>query len=129
MLDVRSGDEVLEAIQNVRRSRHSERVLAYSGAKGTGTAHDMAVVVQQLVRADISGVLFTADPITGSRNVMTGNFIFGSGEELVSGRAKPYVFTLRRSAGLWRRYAYDGPPELKRFAGKLYRLGSRLERD
>jgi len=84
----------------------------------------MAVVVQQLIRADISGILFTADPVTGSRMTMTGNYIYGFGEELVSGEAEPYTFTLERPKG-----QYEGTPELKRFGRKLYKLAARLEND
>jgi len=124
VLDVHTNEMIRQAIHTVRRSRHSERVRAYSEAKGIDTAHEMAVVVQQLVRADISGVLFTADPVTGNHFQMTGNFVYGLGEELVSGEAEPYAFTLQRTKG-----QYKGPPELKRFARKLYKLASRLERD
>lgn len=124
VLDVHSDDMIREAIYTVRRSRHSERVRVYSEAKGIDTAHDMAVVVQQLVRADISGVLFTAEPVSGSRTEMLGNFVYGFGEELVSGEAEPYTFTLTPPRG-----QYEGPHELKRFARKLYKLASQLERD
>lgn len=122
VLDVHTDEMIRAAIRTVRQSRHSERVRAYSEAKGVDTAHDMAVVVQQLVRADISGVLFTADPVTGSHTSMVGNFVFGFGEALVAGEAEPYTFTLERPKG-----KYDGPPELKRFARKLYKLATRLE--
>jgi phosphohistidine swiveling domain-containing protein len=124
VLDVRSEDRVREAIRTVRRSRHAERVRAYSEAKGIDPLHDMAVVVQRLVRAEISGVLFTADPVTGSRAEMTGNFVYGFGEELVSGEAEPYTFTLGRPKG-----AYEGPAALRRPASKLYKLALRLEED
>jgi pyruvate,water dikinase len=77
-----------------------------------------------LVRADISGVLFTADPVTGSRTEMTGSFVRGLGDQLVSGEATGEAFTLEQPKG-----RYDGPSELKRFARKLYKLGHRLERD
>jgi phosphohistidine swiveling domain-containing protein len=121
---VHTDEMVREAIHTVRRSRHSARVQAYSEAQGIDIAHDMAVVVQRLVRADISGVLFTADPVTGSHMSMMGNFIFGFGEELVSGEAEPYTFRLKRPKG-----QYDGPSALKRFARKLYKLATRLEED
>jgi pyruvate,water dikinase len=126
VLDVHTDEMIRAAIHTVRQSRHSDRVRAYSQAKGIDTdgdgGHEMAVVVQRLVRADISGVLFTADPVNGSHMAMMGNFVFGFGEELVSGEAEPYTFTLARPKG-----QYDGPPELERFARKLYRLAVRLE--
>jgi len=124
VLDVRTDELVREAIHTVRRSRHSERVQAYSQAKGIEPLHDMAVVVQRLVRADISGVLFTADPVTGSHMHMTGNFVFGFGEELVSGEAEPHTFSFERPKG-----RYDGPAALERYARKLYKLASRLEKE
>jgi phosphohistidine swiveling domain-containing protein len=124
VLDVHTDEMIRAAIHTVRRSRHDERVRVYSQAQGIGDAHDMAVVVQRLIRADISGVLFTADPVTGSRVGMMGNFVFGFGDELVSGEAEPYTFTLRRPKG-----KYEGPSELKRFARKLYKLAGRLERE
>ena len=124
VLDVRTDDALRAAIQTVRQSRHSQRVRSYSRAKGLDPDHDMAVVVQVLVRANISGVLFTADPVSGSHWRMHGNFVYGFGEELVSGEAEPYTFTLERPKG-----AYEGPPEFKRYAGRLYKLASKLEKE
>ena len=122
VLDVRSDELIRAAIHTVHRSKGSDRVRAYSQAHGLDTAHQMAVVVQRLVRADVSGVLFTADPVSGSRLRMTGNFVFGFGEELVSGEAEPYTFTLERTKG-----RYRGPQQLKPFARTLFKLGQRLE--
>ena len=85
VLDARTDEDIREAIRTVRGSRHSARVRAYSQAHGMDAAHEMAVVVQRLVWADVSGVLFTADPVIGSRAYMTGNFVYGLGEQLVSG--------------------------------------------
>ncbi|HSR33341.1 MAG TPA: PEP/pyruvate-binding domain-containing protein [Anaerolineae bacterium] len=124
VLDVHTDEMVREAIHTVRRSRHSERVLAYSRAKGMETAHELAVVVQRLVPADVSGILFTADPVTGSHTSMSGNYIQGLGDALVSGEAEPHAFTLGRPKG-----AYDGPAELKPFARRLFKLAMRLEKE
>jgi phosphohistidine swiveling domain-containing protein len=124
VLDLHTDEAIQAAIHTVRHSRHSERVQVYSEARGIDSTHELAVVVQRLVRADISGVLFTANPVTGSRAEMTGNFVYGFGEELVSGEAEPYTFTLERPNG-----RYHGPPELKRIARKLYKLASRLEQE
>ncbi len=128
VLDVHTDEAVRAAIHTVRQSRHSERVRAYSQAHGVTTDGDappeMAIVVQRLVRADIAGVLFTADPVSGSHAQMAGNFVFGFGQELVSGEAEPYTFTLARPKG-----QYQGPPELKRFGRTLYKLAGRLEKE
>jgi phosphohistidine swiveling domain-containing protein len=125
VLNVLTDEEVRQAIYAVRRSRRAARVQAYGRAQGLGEiAPEMAVVVQRLIRADLSGVLFTVDPVTGDRMHMTGNFVQGLGEKLVSGSTLPRTFTLGRPQG-----TYDGPPELSRLARALYRTGCGLERE
>jgi phosphohistidine swiveling domain-containing protein len=124
VLDVLSDDQILSAIQTVRQSRLSERVRAYSQARGIPVIQDMAVVVQKMVHADISGVLFTANPVDGSRTKMVGNFVHGLGEKLVGGEIQATSFTIKRL-----KYEYHGPVETERFARRLYKLATRLERD
>lgn len=124
VLDVRTDDHVRDAIHTVRRSRRSERVQAYSRAKGLTEAHEVAVVVQRMVQADISGVLFTADPVSGSRRTMIGSLVQGLGQRLVSGEATGEPFTFERPRG-----RYHGPAELRRYPRRLYKLASRLEKE
>ncbi len=124
VLDVHSDEAVRSAITQVYHSREAERVKAYSQAKGLDEAHEIAVVVQELIRAEISGILFTADPVTGNRFTMTGNYVYGFGEELVSGEVEPYTFTLQRPKG-----SYQGPNALKRYGRQLYELAVRLEQE
>lgn len=79
-----AADDVLAAIGRVRGSRHSTRVTAY-GAAHSAEPGDLAVLVQAMVDADLAGVLFTADPLTGDLSTMTGSMTEGLGESLVSG--------------------------------------------
>ena len=124
VLDVRTDEDILQAIHSVRCSRSSLRAQAYSQAQGLDGRHEMAVVVQQLVPAELSGVLFTADPVTGNLMQMTGNFVRGLGEKLVSGQANPQTFVFDRQNG-----KYSGPAELKAYTRKLYRLAARLDKE
>lgn len=129
VLNVCSDDELWEAVRTVRQSRYSKEVQAYSKLKGINVSHEMAVVVQHMVQAEISGVLFTANPVTGNRNEMVGNFIYGLGENLVSGKATPYTFTLERQSSTWRKFDVDTPRELKEYVSELHKLGNRLEKE
>jgi len=122
MLDVHSDEDIWEAVHTVRRSRESERVQAYSKAHGMDASQEIAVVVQRMVHPDVSGVLFTADPVTGSTSEMMGNFVHGLGDQLVSGETNPETFTLRRPGG-----EYEGPSEMRRFAPKFLDLADSLE--
>ncbi len=124
VLDVHTDEAIHDAIHTVHHSRLSERVQAYTEAKGMDAGHQVAVVVQKLVRAELSGILFTADPVSGNRSAMVGNFIYGLGDALVSGEAEPFTFTLQRPKG-----QYDGPAKLKSYAKKLYKLAVRLEKE
>ncbi|MFW9993555.1 MAG: PEP/pyruvate-binding domain-containing protein [Candidatus Odinarchaeota archaeon] len=123
VLDVSTDQAIRDAILGVRKSRYSERVKVYSQAKGMDFSHEIAVVVQQLVKADFSGILFTADPVSGNRHIMTGNFTRGLGDKLVSGEVTGEVFTLKPKG------SYEGPPELKKMAKELFKLGKRLENE
>jgi pyruvate,water dikinase len=51
----------------------------------------MAVVVQQMVLPAAAGVMFTADPMTSNRTVVSVEATFGLGEALVSGLVNPDV--------------------------------------
>ena len=124
VLDVCNDEDVRAAIQTVRRSRYAARVEAYGKAQGLTTEHEMAVIIQRMVRADFAGVLFTADPITGNLMQLTGNFVRGLGEQLVSGHANAQTFSIDQRSG-----RYSGPPELKRFARRLQQLAVRLDRE
>ncbi|HDK27426.1 MAG TPA: phosphoenolpyruvate synthase [Candidatus Atribacteria bacterium] len=124
VLNVHTDKAVLEAIYRVRKSRKSERVQIYSREQNIESAHEISVVIQQMVHAEISGVLFTADPITGNRSSMTGNFVYGLGEKLVSGETNADTFTLMRPKG-----KYNGPVGLKSFARSLYKMADSLEKE
>ncbi|MEX0052948.1 PEP/pyruvate-binding domain-containing protein [Clostridium butyricum] len=122
VLNVNTDEEIQSAIYEVFSSRESERVKAYSSVQGMDQSHQIAVVIQIMIQSEISGVLFTADPITGSHESMTGNFVFGLGEQLVSGEANAYPFNIMRP-----KRKYEGPPEFKKYASELYKYASKLE--
>lgn len=121
VLNVNTDIEIQKAIDTVFKSKESERVKAYSSVQGMDHSHKIAVVIQLMVQSEISGVLFTADPITGSHESMIGNYVFGLGEQLVSGEANAYDFKLVRPKG-----KYEGPEDLKKYAYSLYKYAARL---
>ncbi|GAA3641648.1 phosphoenolpyruvate synthase [Lentzea roselyniae] len=78
-------DNLFDAILQCWDSLRSDRAVAYRERNGIESA-EMAVVVQRMVPADVSGVLFTADPVTGRAEPVI-NAVRGLGEALVSGEA------------------------------------------
>jgi pyruvate,water dikinase len=83
-LNVVGRAAILEAVSRCWASLFAERAVTYRLRNGfDNRSVQMAVVVQQMVQAKAAGILFTADPITGNRNVASVEASFGLGEALV----------------------------------------------
>ena len=96
-LGVAGISECLRAVKDCWASLWTERAFEYR--ERAGVYHpgvDMAVIVQMLVPADLSGVAFTVEPVTGRTDRLVIEAIPGLGEELVSGRVTPDRVTLSR---------------------------------
>ncbi|MGB3411070.1 MAG: rifamycin-inactivating phosphotransferase [Microthrixaceae bacterium] len=85
-LNVIGSEAVLEMVIRCWASLFTERAVTYRRRNDIDPGQvKMAVVVQQLLLPEVSGVLFTADPVTGNRKVAKVEAVFGLGEALVSG--------------------------------------------
>lgn len=85
VLGVDTVDRFVDAVRACADSVHSRRASSYSG-NATAT---MNVVVQRMVDARAAGVVFTADPTSGRRDLMVIDAVAGPGESLVDGTAAP----------------------------------------
>ncbi|WP_203746006.1 rifamycin-inactivating phosphotransferase [Catellatospora bangladeshensis] len=95
-LNVVGPEAILDHVSLCWASLFSERAVTYRLRNGIDhRTVQMAVVVQRMVFAEVSGILFTADPVTGNRRVATVDAGFGLGEALVSGLVNPDVFKVR----------------------------------
>ncbi|MCX4673289.1 phosphoenolpyruvate synthase [Streptomyces sp. NBC_01381] len=98
-LNVVGPAAILQHVSRCWASLFTERAVTYRRRNGIDhRAVRMAVVVQQMVFPDASGILFTADPVTGNRKVATVEAGFGLGEALVSGLVNPDVFKVQDGA-------------------------------
>ncbi|WP_431776942.1 rifamycin-inactivating phosphotransferase [Streptomyces cucumeris] len=96
-LNVVGEEAIRRHISRCWASLFTERAVTYRRRNGIDhRTVQMAVVVQQMVFPQVSGILFTADPVTGNRKVATVDAGFGLGEALVSGLVNPDVFTVRQ---------------------------------
>jgi len=95
-LNVVGPAAILQHISRCWASLFTERAVTYRLRNGLDhrLVH-MAVVVQQMVFPEASGILFTADPVTGNRKVAAVDAGFGLGEALVSGLVNPDAFKVR----------------------------------
>jgi pyruvate, water dikinase len=98
-LNVRGEEAVARQVQACWASFFAPRALFYRAKKGALSDTRMAVVVQEMVRADRSGVLFTIDPIRKRRDRMVIEAVFGLGEGIVSGEITPDHYVLDHETG------------------------------
>ncbi len=73
---------------------------AFSYRQSQGIEHrdvNMAVVVQEMVRSDISGVTFTADPMTGDDDIVVTESSWGMGAAIVDGRVSPDRYVVEKN--------------------------------
>lgn len=90
ILNVNGEQSLFEAISAVWRSLESSHAREYARQKCIeANKVAMAVVVQELVDAEVSGVMFTVNPVTGDRSETVINATWGLGEPLVSGKVNP----------------------------------------
>jgi len=58
----------------------------------------MSVVVQRMVLPEVSGIMFTADPVLGHRGIISIDASYGLGEALVSGLVSPDIYKFKKSS-------------------------------
>jgi pyruvate, water dikinase len=88
-LNVAGVDHILEGIRRCWGSLFTPRVLVYRQKKGFDhSTVKLAVLVQKMVDASVSGILFTRDPNTGE-NHMIVEAGWGLGEAIVGGEVTP----------------------------------------
>ena len=97
--NVRGEKDLLRCIQDCWASAYSERVLAYRRAQNIADEPAIAVVVQEMVSADKSGVLFTVEPSSGDPARMVVEAALGLGEVIVGGQVKPDYYSLDKTSG------------------------------
>ena len=81
--------DITDHAYKVWDSAFSDHIEAYRESQGAGGEIPLpAVLVQQMVDADVSGVAFSADPVSGDRNTAVVAATRGVGEALVSGECQ-----------------------------------------
>jgi phosphohistidine swiveling domain-containing protein len=89
-LNIRGEQALLDAVKRCWSSLWTARALEYRARQEIGPSGVwMAVIVQQMVAAESSGVLFTANPLTGARDEIVLSASWGLGEAIVGGLVTP----------------------------------------
>jgi rifampicin phosphotransferase len=94
-LNVIGTPELINAVRRCWASLWTERAIAYRSKIGIDPEDvKIAVVVQRMINAEVAGVMFTADPISGDRETIMIDASSGLGEAVVSGLVTPDHYVL-----------------------------------
>ena len=80
--------DIAKAVKRCFISLYTDRAVSYRRQNGIEKP-SMSVVIQEMVASDSSGVMFTADPVSGNRTRLVIDAVFGLGEAIVSGLVSP----------------------------------------
>ena len=114
-------ERLIPRIRSCWASLWSREAVSYRAANGIDHASTyMAVIVQQMIPSEVSGVTFTLNPVSGARDEVVVESSWGMGAGIVDGRVTPDRYVLRR----------DGLAlKEQRIAQKRLRVSTTLRKD
>ena len=88
---------MIDSIKRIYASLFTDDVVAYAASKGVNLADvKLAVVVQKMVQAEVSGVAFTIDPITQDPTKLSIEAVFGLGDTIALGELTPDIYLINK---------------------------------
>jgi len=99
-LNIHGAEALLQAVKRCWGSLWSARAIGYRARNGISQQEiSLAVVVQRMVPSEASGVLFSANPLSGKRDETVIDATLGLGEALVSGMVEPDHYVVDAAHG------------------------------
>lgn len=96
-LNVRGFSELKDAIRKVYSSFFTDDAVMYASKHGVDLNNaTLAVVIQKMVQAEVSGSAFTVDPVTQDKGRLSIEAVFGLGEVISSGEITPDLYILNK---------------------------------
>jgi pyruvate,water dikinase len=92
-LNIIGNESILKHVSKCWGSMFTERAVMYRLQNGLDHRKvRLSVVVQKMVFPQVAGILFTADPVTSNRKVLSIDASFGLGEAMVSGLVNADIY-------------------------------------
>jgi pyruvate, water dikinase len=93
-------EQICDAVRDCWVSLYTPHAISYRAALGAGESEPaMGVTVQQMVDAEISGVMFTCNPVSGDPSMVALNASWGLGIAVVSGELTPDDYLVSKITG------------------------------
>lgn len=116
-------EELIEAVEKCRSSIHSTRAQKYAHKHRVRDGKKtVAVIVQAMVESDVSGVLFSTNPISNDHSEFLIESAYGLGELLVQGKITPETITATRDGQIVNRKASKQQLKLVYEAGETKKI-------
>ena len=97
---VRGADSVCDAVRDCWASLYSPTAISYRARLGhVADAPAMGVTVQLMVDAEVSGVMFTCNPVSGDPSMVAINASWGLGLAVVGGEVTPDDYLVSKVTG------------------------------
>ncbi|MCB2353832.1 phosphoenolpyruvate synthase [Clostridium estertheticum] len=97
-LNIKGENSVLLSVRDCWASLFTDRAILYRIQNKI--EHEkvyMSAVVQKMIVPEVAGIMFTADPLSGHRGIISIDASYGLGEALVSGLVSPDIYKVRKS--------------------------------
>jgi pyruvate,water dikinase len=97
---MRGAEQVCDAVRDCWASLYSAPAISYRARLGDATHPPaMGVTVQRMVDAEVSGVMFTCNPVSGDPSMVTINASWGLGLAVVGGEVTPDEYLVSKVTG------------------------------
>jgi len=97
-LNVTGEANVVKRVQDCWASLFTPRAIYYREKKHYDHFKiGIAIPIQKMVKSDVSGVMFTVNPVTGDKNQIVVETIWGLGEYIVQGRVTPDTYVIDKN--------------------------------
>jgi rifampicin phosphotransferase len=98
-LNIKGEKNLVNSVKDCWASLFTDRAILYRiQNKIEHEKVHMSVVVQDMVKPEVSGIMFTADPVSGHRGIVSIDASYGLGEALVSGLVSPDIYKFSKSS-------------------------------
>jgi pyruvate,water dikinase len=96
-LNIKGENNLLEAVKDCWASLYTARAIFYREQnKIPHKKVKISVIVQKMVQSEVSGVMFSIDPVTNNKDRIIVEAVFGLGEMIVQGSVVPDTYTVQK---------------------------------
>jgi pyruvate,water dikinase len=96
---IRGVEQLCDAVRDCWVSLYTPRAISYRADLGRQSEEAMGVTVQEMVDAEVSGVMFTCNPVSGDPSMVAVNASWGLGIAVVGGETTPDDFLVSKVTG------------------------------